>query len=76
VDLYDGYFFSRLMAVPISNYRTDKWLTVTRVQMSEGYSPVESNLYGVTDDEMKATVAPGQTRIVIIQVQHGKYAKR
>lgn len=64
-DLYDGYIFSQYLSIPIANYKSDKWLKVSKVFLSGQSSGKTIETEIIKNDY---SVAPGQTRTVIVKV--------
>lgn len=62
-DLWQGYLFSKYIALPVANLHTTKWLKIIKVSINDQSlgNPIEAHLL-----DSKMSIAPGQTRPIII----------
>ncbi|ESO96501.1 hypothetical protein LOTGIDRAFT_159918 [Lottia gigantea] len=63
-DLYDGYIFGRYFTLPVSNYHPTKWLKNIKITRHGGLS----SMIKVKAIESSVSIAPGQTRPIIIKL--------
>ncbi|KAK7493419.1 hypothetical protein BaRGS_00015319, partial [Batillaria attramentaria] len=64
-DLYDGFLFSTYLSVPVTNYKSDKWLRITKIAVKD-QSLGESLTAELFHNKFQ--VAPGQTRPIIVKL--------
>ncbi|XP_022094674.1 uncharacterized secreted protein ARB_06907-like [Acanthaster planci] len=68
-DLVEGHIFGNVLALPVTNLQSEKWLKNIRVTMARQGQGPPLELHQVKESGLPVNIAPGQTLLVAVTFQ-------